>query len=130
MFGNFSQQFGLNFNIDPQGGLFGPTEPGIDQPPLGGPAAPSGTGTGTGQPLPGATVAKAPNPLPGAIQPQNAGQPIAPQGPALGPAQGAPSPLASPMAPGQPVPAPQPQNEAAPAAGIGSQFGNGVLSGY
>ncbi len=126
MFGDFFQNFGLNFPMqgaDPQGGLFGDDAPVVGQPPLGGPAAPGGAGTGRTGPN---TVAPTGPALPGSIEAPLVSQNAAGAGsPAPAPSP-TPSPFASPLAPGQSPPAqPQPpQGDSAPAAGINSQFRN------
>ena len=63
MFGNFLSNFGLDFQLpqaNAQGGLFGSDAPVEGQPPLGGPAAPGGAGTGLNVSPPASTAAKAP----------------------------------------------------------------------
>ena len=99
MFGNFMQNFGLDFPLqqaDAQGGLFGPNAPTPDAT-LGGPAAPGGAGTGLNMHPPASTTAPAPAggisapPATANAAGATGGQPAAP----------APSPLASPMAAGQ-----------------------------
>jgi hypothetical protein len=117
MFGDFLQNFGLNAfpwdSLDPQGGLFGQNAP---QTPLIG-SQPSGTApphAGPGTPAPPSIV--------GGTTPQGSppgGGPGSPLSPA------AQSPLASPASfatPGTPNPSPSPPT--APAAGVGSAFGN------
>lgn len=108
MFGDFFQNFGLNFpfqGADPQGGLFGQNAPAPDQAGLGGPATP--TGAGQGQP------------------------PISAPAAGTGPASplANPSPLAPPNSFSPPKPANQPPNVTAPApaAGVGSLFGQSAL---
>ncbi len=128
MFGNFLEQFGLSFplqTLDAQGGLFAASAPqpdGQNGMPLGG-SAPGGAGTGLNIAGP---VAHDPGPAtPGQITPPkmtDPGQAGLPQQPA------APSPLASPLAPGAGSGFGQPQNQPdnpAPAAGVGNQFTNG-----
>jgi hypothetical protein len=102
MFGDFQKTFGLNFPVDPQGGLFGTQVPDPSAP-LGGPQAPSGAGTGQ--------------------NPANA--PAVTQNPAAGlPAPSAqPSPLGSALAPGQIDAGQQEPPSPAPAAGVNSPFG-------
>ena len=120
--------FGLDFPLqqaDAQGGLFGANAPQAGEPPLGGPAAPGGAGTGlnmtppvTGGPAPGPGVAQG---APGVITPTAATNTAAP-------GAAAPSPLASPLAPGGGASAlqqPPPADNPAPAAGVGSQFSGG-----
>jgi hypothetical protein len=100
MFGNYNATFGLNFPVDSQGGLFGPTAP-----------------------VPGITP---PGPDAGGLT----AAPLDPKGsPAAGvggpaPSPTAPSPLASPMAAGQATQAAvaTDQPNPAPAAGVGSPF--------
>lgn len=105
MFGNFAENFGLNFPLDSQGGLFGATAPvpgvpGSENPPAGGL---------TGAPLnPSAAPAASPAAGIGGSTPS--------------PTSG--SPLASPLAAGQ-APQAAPAAESAPAAGVASQFGGG-----
>lgn len=119
MFGDFLQQFGLDFQLsDPatQVGLLGlntlqPTQPsvGTAPPPMAAPAGDVG-----GAKTPPATAATAAPPA-SASPP-----PAAPQ------QQPQSSPLASPLAPGQSQLGPL-QNEPAPAAGVGSQFIGGKI---
>lgn len=124
MFGDFLQQFGLNFSVDPQGGLFAPAGP-PDQPGNAlAPPAPGGPGGGLNMAAPGGGSAKAP---PGVTAPPGTITPSPAPATAPQPATAVPSPLASPLALGgggaNGTLAP-PQNEpAAPAAGVGSQFG-------
>ena len=129
MFGNFMQNFGLDFPLqqaDAQGGLFGANAPQAGEPPLGGPAAPGGAGTGLNMTAP-ATGGPPPGPggplaAPGVITPPAATNPA-------GSGSAAPSPLASPLAPGGGASAlqqpPPPADNPAPAAGVGSQFSGG-----
>ena len=126
MFGDFMKQFNLDFPftaLDAQGGLFGANAPQEGQPPLGGPAAPGGAGTGLNISTP--APASAPGPAgPGTITPPKMTDP----GQAGLPQQQQPqqSPLASPLAPGGGAGfgqlQPQPQPDPAPAAGVGNQF--------
>ena len=103
MFGNFAQNFGLNFPLqgaDVQGGMFGQNAPAPDPGAQGGLPAP------------------APQP--------NAGPAAGMAAPSAGPQ---PSPLASPLGPGQqqqPQPS-LPDQAAAPAVGVGSPLGKPVL---
>jgi hypothetical protein len=101
MFGNFAENFGLNFPVDNQGGLFpqqaAPAAPGVDQ------------GGLTAAPL-------SPSPATTAS-------------PAAGIPGGAPSPMASPLAPGQATQAAVATDQpsaAAPAAGLASPFGKAL----
>lgn len=105
MFGNFAENFALNFPIDVQGGLF-PTAP---------PAPPQASAGSS------AAAAGGPATPPGGAAPA----------PSLAPAEGvggaSPAPTAPGSALGSPL-APQqmptaPQSEPPPAAGVGSQFG-------
>jgi hypothetical protein len=90
MFGDFLSNFGLNFPVDVNGGLF-PQAPTAAAPPQSGVGTPGATGTSTPAPT---------------------GSPAAGVGQA-GAATTSPSPLASPLSPGQ----------TAPVAGQGSPFG-------
>jgi hypothetical protein len=131
MFGNFLDQFGLNFQLpdaNAQGGLFGPDAQQPAQQPPGAPPAPGGAGTGLNMTQPVTGAAQAP---PGVTAPGggNNVQPVT--GPQQQPPQ--PSPLASPLAPGGGSSFGQPQNQQpdpAPAAGVGSQFGNNGKTGF
>ena len=131
MFGDFLKTFGLDFQLpdqSPETGLFGSNAPQSGQPPLGGPAAPGGAGTGLNmaQPVTGGIQAPPGATAPGGgnnVQPATASQPQQPP---------QPSPLASPLAPGGGAgfgqPQNQPQPDPAPAAGVGNQFSNGKAS--
>ena len=132
MFGNFLEQFGLNFQLpdqSPDSGLLGASAPQQGQPPLGGPAAPGGAGTGLNVSPPASTAAKAPPGITGGAgnitpPPGGGGQPQ-PTSPAsfAAPQAAAPSPLGSPLAPGGGSGFQnQPASDPAPAAGVGSQF--------
>lgn len=119
MFGDFLQQFGLNFPLqaaDVQGGLFGLNAPVPGDPSVGTAPPPMAASAGDvgGAKTPPATAATAAPPV-SASPP-----PAAPQ------QQPQSSPLASPLAPGQSQLGPL-QNEAAPAAGVGSQFIGGKI---
>jgi hypothetical protein len=125
MFGNFLQNFGLDFQLpdqNPQSGLFGSNAPQAGELPLGGPAAPGGAGTGLNMHPPASNATPSPagiiNPPPAATNPAGNGA-----------AQPSPSPLASPLAQGQTNGAGllqlPPTDNPAPAAGVGSQF-NGM----
>jgi hypothetical protein len=126
MFGDFLQNFNLQFPLqgaDAQGGLFGQNAPTQDQPPLGGPAAPGGAGTGLNMAQPASGAGKAP---PSVTAPPSGGNNLQPVAPPAATAPPAPSPLASPLAPGGGSGFQgQPQNDPAPAAGVGNQFTNG-----
>ena len=125
MFGDFLQQFGLNFPLqsaDVQGGLFGLNAPVPGDPSVGtAPLAPA-AGGGKGSPAIGNPAAALPDQAiatPTAPTPAKMTDPAAPQ-----PAQQ--SPLASPLAPGGGgFSQNQPQDNPAPAAGVGSQFVGG-----
>ncbi len=109
MFGNFIQNFGFEGfpfqGVDSQGGLFGQNAP-MAAPETGTVPPPAAGGSPQGGPA---------APLPAS--------PTAPAPPAAGPA---PSPLGSPLAPGQGAPQqPAPAGglaPGAPAAGVGSPF--------
>jgi hypothetical protein len=132
MFGNFLQNFGLDFPLqsaDAQGGLFGPNAPTPDAT-LGGPAAPGGAGMGLDVSPPASSAVKAPPGITGgagAMTPPPGGNQPQPTSPASfgAPGQAPPSPLASPLAPGAGSGLNQPVVDPAPAAGIGSQFSGG-----
>jgi hypothetical protein len=130
MFGSFLDQFGLNFQLPDQSvqsGLFGANAPQQGQPPLGGPAAPGGAGTGLNMLQPSSGAAKAP---PGATAPGTITPPPAATNPGAGSAQAPPgvttsSPLGSPLAPGAETGFQNQAPDPAPAAGVGNQFANG-----
>lgn len=114
MFGDFLQNFGLNAfpwdSIDTQGGMFGQNAP---QTPLIG-SQPSGTAPPHGGPA---------APAPPAVTAPQGGSPASPAPSPMSP--GGQSPLASPAGFGGPgTPNPAPTQPAAPAAGVGSAFGN------
>lgn len=119
MFGDFLQQFGLNFPLqaaDVQGGLFGLNAP-----------VPGDPSVGTAPPpmaAPGGGVGGAKAPL-GANA--SAALPVTAPPPATAQQQPQQSPLASPLAPGQGQLGGLSQNEPAPAAGVGSQFSVGKV---
>jgi hypothetical protein len=128
MFGNFLEQFGLNFQLqdqNAQGGLFGTDIPQTaQQPPAAGVAAGNAGTTGlSSAPPPGVA------PPPGAAPPGFIGAPNSTNPAALsGQSPTAPSPLANPLAPGGMGGAflgqtqPPPTTDPAPAAGVGNQF--------
>jgi hypothetical protein len=121
MFGNFLTQFGLDFpfqTVDSQGGLFGAVAPTDAQAPA--PATAPGSEI---TPPPAAGAGKAP---PSVTAPPSGGNNLQPVAPPAATAPPAPSPLASPLAPGGGSGFQgQPQNDPAPAAGVGNQFTNG-----
>jgi hypothetical protein len=124
MFGNFLQQFSLDFPLqsaDAQGGMFGLNAPVAGDPSAGTtPPAPGGAGTGLNMAQPASGAAKAP---PSVTAPPSGGNNLQPVAPPAATAPPAPSPLASPLAPGGGSGFQgQPQNDPAPAAGVGSQF--------
>lgn len=106
MFGDFMQQFGLQFpfqTVDTQGGMLGQNTP-------------QGPQLGSTFPGTGTAAAPATPPAPQASPAAGVGGPSPPPT--------APSPLASPLSPGQAqLPMPAAPEQSAPAAGVGSQFG-------
>jgi hypothetical protein len=118
------QQFGLDFQVqsqDQQPGLFaGDPLQTQQQPPLGDPAAPAAPGGGATAGIGTPNIAAAA--APGVINAPSASPNPAAVG---GQSPTSPSPLASPL--GSQSPLGPPQNEPAPAAGVGSQFTGGKV---
>jgi hypothetical protein len=119
MFGDFLQNFGLNAfpwdSLDAQGGLFGQNAP--QTPLIGSQNAGTAPAPGSGPAAPGGG---------NNIQPVAAPQGSPPASPAASPmSPGGGSPLGNPGATGAPAtPNSAPPQPAAPAAGVGSPFGN------